>query len=202
MKRVDWPVARKSRAQRGPGLVSVILTVQRVDAVGDLTHSAIADRDHQVGRSALQHVEGEDHVVGGERLAVAPLHAVAQLDGDLGEVGVVGEAFGLPRDQLVGDVVGVEQHLVDGVVEAVALVQQHAVIRAEVVGRRHLVVEIPALGDQRAVARYVRSDCAATSPVPATEPSPAPSRLEVQQFVSLLVSSRMQGYPSRENFLA
>ena len=113
-----------------------------------------SSRHDEIGRRATKHVEGEHDVVGGEGLAVAPGHAVAELERDLGEVGVVAEAFGLPGNDLVGDVVGVEQHLVDGVVKAVALVQQHAGVGAEVRRRRNLIVEVPSLADQRPVARY------------------------------------------------
>src|SRR3712207_6967980 len=44
---------------------------------------------------------------------------------------IVAEAFALPRDDLVRHVVRVEQHFIDGVMEAVALMQQQARIGAQ-----------------------------------------------------------------------
>ncbi len=52
-KRVAWPVARKSAAQRGPGFFRVISTVSGSEATALSTHSSIADENSIPGASAL-----------------------------------------------------------------------------------------------------------------------------------------------------
>ena len=66
----------------------------------------------------LEQVVGEDDVVGVERLAVAPGHAIAQLDVQRGEVGVVLVALRQPGDELTRLQVLIEEILVHDLVQA------------------------------------------------------------------------------------
>ena len=63
---------------------------------------------------ALEQVEGELDVTRGEWLPVTPLHTLADVDREAGEVLGVGVAGGQPRDHLVGEGRVVEQALPQG----------------------------------------------------------------------------------------
>ena len=106
-------------------------------------------------RVALEHVEGEDDVLGRERHAIAPLDAVAQLDRELGVVGVVLVALGQPGDELVPEHVVVEQALGRGLGPAAARDGWRVGIEVAEIGEAAGVLAAQARHDQRAVAWHV-----------------------------------------------
>lgn len=59
-------------------------------------------------RTVAQRFEGENDIVGGQRLAVGPADVGAKRDGYLAIVGRGFHPFRLPRDHRVGEMVGVE----------------------------------------------------------------------------------------------
>ena len=67
--------------------------------------------DHGIGIVA-HHVEGENHIIGVERFAIIPLDARAQLQGDLGVLGVVFPTFGQPVLIFTGEHVEHDQRFV------------------------------------------------------------------------------------------
>ena len=70
---------------------------------GVLLHPLFDDtRVAQFGGMLDEHVDGEDQVPGRERLAIAPLGALANVDGQLGEIVVVLVALCQPENLLVG----------------------------------------------------------------------------------------------------
>ena len=64
----------------------------------------LADERLVLRRVARERVPGALHVGRRERLAVVPLHALPQLEGELRLVGIVGPAFGQLRHDMVGTV--------------------------------------------------------------------------------------------------
>ncbi len=90
--------------KRGRGLIEGDMNGQVVDGFGRLdrmlSHRGRA-REHR--RIVLQHVEGEDHVIGVEGLAVAPFDTFTNVDRQFGEVIVVLIAGGQPGNLLIGE---------------------------------------------------------------------------------------------------
>jgi hypothetical protein len=100
-----------------------------------------------------QRLNREDHVLGSERLAVGPGDALAQREGDGGEIFVVVRvAGGRTRDDLAGGEVDRPERLVGQVLHA-AVAPLPANPLVEVAGRADAPGED--FGDQRLVARQV-----------------------------------------------
>ena len=102
----------------------------------------------QLRRMALEHFHREDHIVGIEGFAVAPLDPIAQLQGPPVEVGIGEAAFAQPGLQVTGFVVENEQRFEHGLVKTVVA----PLARYE---------RIPQLGIHHAPAVDVKDDSAA-----------------------------------------
>ena len=124
-----------------------------VDHGGRLQHFLHVLAPLHLAAEFVQRVERICHVLGGERLAVAPGDARTGLDGQLLVVGTVLIALCEPHDRLVGEGAVEGERLVDDVAAELRIGADD--IRTPEVVLGVLALGAAAHGDERAVARHV-----------------------------------------------